>query len=481
MFIGRHHELETLRQELTSSRASLVIVYGRRRVGKSTLIREAAKDQLHIFYQATRVTSSLNLEAFKAEIARTLGPDELLAGIGDWLSALHYVARAAERQRGLIVMLDEFPYLVDSDSALPSIVQKFWDSGAPGTGNLKLLLCGSLISQMEELLAERNPLYGRKTLTLQLAPLALRDAVQFVPRYRPDDKLVTYGIFGGVPFYLQLVDREASLRDNVTRLLLGQAGSLADEPVVLLQSELREIPRYASILAAIADGCTKYGEIVGRVRDIGGSKALGPYLEKLRRMRLIRSVRSMDAAPKERDRRYFIADPLMAFWHQFVWPNLSSIAQGFGADVWTHQITPRLDGFMGGMFEEMCREHALRYAQEHFAAPAQEVGQIWHADYDIDIAGRLLDGSMLYGECKWWRGLVGENVLDELIERATRTEYGRGNNRRQFVLYARKGFTAGLRRRAATQRGILLHTPRTMLRAIGPRAGSRKRAARVRR
>jgi AAA+ ATPase superfamily predicted ATPase len=481
MFIGRRNELDILRTEFASPRASLAIVYGRRRVGKSTLIREAAKGRPHIFYQATRVTSSLNLEAFKLEIARTLGADELLTGIADWLAVLHYLARAAEQRRGLIILLDEFPYLADTDPALPSIIQKFWDSGAPRTGNLKLLLCGSMISQMEELLAERNPLYGRKTLALDLTPLSLRDAAQFVPRYKSEDKLVIYAVFGGVPFYLQLLDREATLRDNVVQLLLTQTGSLVDEPVVLLQSELREIPRYASILAAIADGCTKHGEIIGRVREIGDSKALGPYLEKLKRMRLIRIVKSMDASPRERDRRYFIADPLIAFWHHFVRPNLSSVAQGFGDDVWRHQIAPHLDEFMGGMFEEICREHARQYSQEHFPAPAQEIGRIWQADYDIDVAGRLLDGSMLYGECKWWGDLVGENVLDELIERASRTDYGRGNDRRQFVLYARTGFTGELQRRAATQPGVVLHTLQTLLRAVRPRVPSRKRPARAHR
>ena len=481
MFIGRRNELEALAEEFASARAALAIVYGRRRVGKSTLIREAAKDRPHLLYQATRVTSSLNLEAFKLEIARTLGPDDLLAGVTDWLAVLHYVARAAEHRHGLIIILDEFPYLADADPALPSVIQKFWDSGAPQTASLKLVLCGSMISQMEELLAERNPLYGRKTFALDLAPLPVRDASQFIPRYSPEDKLLTYGVFGGMPFYLQLLDKGATLRDNVIDLLLTQTGALIDEPVVLLQSELRDIQRYASILAAIADGCTKHGEISGRIKEISDSKALGPYLERLERMRLIHIVKSMDASPKDRDRRYFIADPLIAFWHRFVRPNLSSVTQGFGTEVWRHQIAPHLNGFMGGMFEDLCREHARGHSQEHFPAPAQEIGRVWQADYDIDIAGRLLDGSMLYGECKWWEHPVGENVLDTLMERAGRTDYGRGNERRYFVLYAKTGFTPDLRRRVATQPGVVLLTPKTMLRAIPARLASKRKPARARR
>lgn len=478
MFVGRHSELALLNEELTTDKASLAVVYGRRRIGKSTLIRQAIKSRSHIYYQATRVTTSLNLESFKAEVAHTLGADDLLTGLGDWLAVLHFLARAAERKPGLTIVLDEFPYLVDADSALPSIVQKFWDSGAARAGNLKLLLCGSMIAQMEELLAERNPLYGRKTLVLDLGPLSFREAAQFV-RYSAEERLLTCGVFGGTPFYLELLRGSESLQSNIVRLLLTQTGALVDEPVVLLQSELREVSRYASILAAIADGCTKHGEIIGRVKEINDSKALGPYLEKLERMRLVRIVRSMDADPKERDRRYFIADPLIAFWHRFVRPNLSSVAQGFGRDVWKLQITPHLDAFMGGPFEEICREHARRFSQEDFAAPAQEIGSIWGADFDIDVAGRLVDGSMIYGECKWWKDPVGENILDQLIERASLTSYGQGNTKRQFILYSRSGFTSELRKRAISQKGIVLHTPQSMLQGVEKSVPKRKRPREV--
>lgn len=463
MFIGRRTELASLNQEFTLARPSLVVVYGRRRVGKSTLIQEAARGRPHVLYQATRVAPSLNLEAFKNEIARSLGGDEILAGLSDWLSVLHYLARAADQHQGLVVVLDEFPYLSDVDASLPSIIQKFWDSGAPRTGCLKLVLCGSLISQMEELLAERNPLYGRKTMAIEVAPLPVRDAAQFFPNDTPETQLLAFATFGGIPFYLQLCDPEVALEENIIRLLLTNSGPLVDEPTVLLQSELRDIQRYASILAAIADGCTKHGEIIGRVREISDSKALGPYIERLERMRLIRVVQSMDASPKERDRRYFIADPLVAFWHRFVRPNLSSVMQGFGSEVWRHQIAPRLEDFMGGAFEEICREHARRHSQERLPAPAQEIGQIWSAGYDIDVVGRLLDGSMVYGECKWTRDRIGEGVLDKLIERAGMTRYGQGVKARHFILYSRTGFTQTVRKRAAADKRIVLTTPASIL------------------
>jgi hypothetical protein len=320
-----------------------------------------------------------------------------------------------------------------------------------------------MIAQMEDLLAERNPLYGRQTLSMEIKALPLRDASGFFPHYQDEDRILAYAVFGGIPFYLRLCDPSASLEENVTNLLLSDAGALVDEPNVLLQSELRETQRYASILSAIADGCTKLGEIGGRVRDTKDSTSLSPYMKRLERMRLVRAVHSLDASPKSRDTRYFIDDPLISFWHRFVRPNMSSVVQGFGPDIWRHQVAPRLDDYMGGAFEEICRGYARRHAQETLPSPAQEIGQIWGADYDIDVAGRLLDGSMLYGECKWRRGAVGEDVLTTLIERAAKTAYGRSVQDRYFVLYARTDFKAGVKERAKDDRRIVLLTPGTMI------------------
>jgi AAA+ ATPase superfamily predicted ATPase len=321
---------------------------------------------------------------------------------------------------------------------------------------------------MEDLLAERNPLYGRKTLTLDVTPLPVRDAAKFFPDYSAEDRLTSYGIFGGIPFYLQLCDPHVSVQRNVVKLLLTNTGALVDEPTILLQSELRDIQRYASVLAAIADGCTKFGDISSRIDEHGDTKRLAPYLERLERMRLVQAVKSLDASPKSRDRRYFITDSLMTFWHRFVRPNLSSITQGFGEDVWRLKIAPYLDDFMGGRFEAICREHARRHSQERLPCPAQEIGQVWAADYDIDVAGKLLDGSMLFGECKWRRGLVGEDVLYALTERASKTSYGRDVSQRHFVIYARTGFKAGLVDAASQDSGTILHTPDSILDAAWP-------------
>lgn len=457
-FIGREPELTALRKEFAQKRPSLLIVYGRRRVGKSRLLQEAVSGRPFIYFQASRETSVLNIEALKRTIAAVLGPDPLLAGLSGWEGIFHYLAGAAKRQPGLAIILDEFSYLCDSDPALPSVLQKFWDSGQPNEGRLKLILCGSVISSMEALLAERNPLYGRQTGKFDIRPLILRDSAKFFPTYSAEDKILAYAIFGGIPYYLEACDPNRSLEINVNDLLLSRTGRLFEEPANILQSELREVKIYSSIVHAIASGAREHNEIKTKALGSDAKISLSPYLDQLTAMRLVRVVRSIDAAPKSRNNRYIISDRLMDFWHRFVGPNAESISLGFGSDVWKRQIAPRLSDYMGPVFEEICRDHARLHSQEILHAPAQTVGQLWAADYDIDVTGRLLDGAALYGECKWSTSLIGENILDLLLERAGKTDYGKEAKMSYHLIYSRTGFTDSLRARGGTTPSLRLLT-----------------------
>ena len=456
-FIGREQELADLDREFRLPRGSLALVYGRRRVGKSTLLQHAA--QRHgrfVYFQATKIDESLNLAALKAEIARAIGADPLLDGIGDWSGVLHYLARIAEIHRGLVVIIDEFPYLLDGRDTLTSIIQKFWDSKAAERGNLKIVLCGSLIAHMESLLSERNPLYGRRTFSLSLEPMSLREAAEFFPGYTCDERIVAYATFGGIPYYLQMCEPRIPLRENIERLLLSKTGSLFEEPEFLLQSELKEPRRYASIVAAIARGGTKLGQIVNRVPGIKDTAQITPYLEPLIRMRIIERVRSLDADENSRDNRYYVSDPLFRFYYRFILPNVSPISLGFGGQVYQRQIQPHLSEYMGWAFEQVCRDHIRLHAQERFGVPASEIGKIWGPDFDIDIAGSLLDQSRLFGECKWENALVGLSIHRDLIENISKAKFVAEGRTQNTVYFARKGFTADLQKLAAADASVQL-------------------------
>ncbi|MBN9305888.1 MAG: AAA family ATPase [Devosia sp. 67-54] len=440
MFVGRERELARLNEELSRPRASLIVVSGRRRVGKSRLLLEAVKSRQTVFFQAARVSSELNLEAFKQRVAASLGASPVLDGINEWEGVFHYISQQATEDRGnVVVVIDEFPYITDNDKSLPSILQRFWDEEIRKDGRMKLILCGSSISQMEELFAERNPLYGRATTPMIVRPLPLRDAAMFFPDYSAEDLIVAHAVFGGMPYYLQLCDQQADLRTNIINLLLSETGALVDEPNTLLQSELRDPAFYSSILSAIAQGCTTTNEIAGRIGR-SDTRSLGPYLETLARLDLISVSRSMDASEKARNLHLTLNDRLIAFWHWFVRPNLTAIAEGHGNEVYDSVIAPKFSEYMGTAFEPICLDHVRQFGKESMGSSAQKVGQIWGADYDIDVAGLLLNGTFFYGECKWRSTRIDLGMVETLKRRADLTAYGKGHPGKQFIFFSRNGF-----------------------------------------
>jgi uncharacterized protein len=472
-FIGRRRELEALRRELGRDRPSVLIVLGRRRVGKSRLLVEATRDRPTIYYQATRIADSMNLKLFKAVAEHVVGADPLLDAVDGWLGVLTYLEQvAASRINGLTVVVDEFPYLCEADPALPSILQKFCDGLLDRGSPFKLVLCGSKVAFMEELLGGKNPMHGRQTFELDVEPLPYRDAARFFPDWTPIDQLLAYGIFGGIPYYLNLCDPSTSLDANVLDVVLATGAPLGDEPNNLLQAELRDVTRYATILRAVADGCTNSGEIIARVRELRDASALSPYVRKLEELRLIRIVRSLDASERERDRRYYLDDPFLAFWYRFYLPHASALASGHADDVWKHGIKPYLDDYMGGLFEWICRAFVRLFGGEIFPAAAREVGQIWDKDFDIDVAGRLLNEATFSGECKWWSGSAGLNVLEHLKEVTGRSSYyGDRRHAHFYLLFSRSGFTADLLRRSEGDTHVRLIGPEELLGAGGGRAG----------
>lgn len=441
-FVGRQREVSSLRKELERKRPSLVTVYGRRHVGKSTLLAQATRDRDTIFYQATQVLGSMNLDLFKEEVGHALDePDVVLEGIAHWEALLSYVAQLAAQRPGLTLVLDEFPYICETVEALPSIVQKVFDRIVARGVEFNLILCGSQISFMQALLGERNPLRGRQTYELELTPLTYREAAQFFPDWSAEHRLAAYGVFGGMPYYLQLCDPDCSFRENVEAVVLQPGAPLSNEAFNVLRAELTSPTRYATILEAVGSGCTTTGDILGRVRDISGGSALAPYITKLEALRLLRITRSLDASPKARNRRYYITDPFLAFWYRFGLPNGSALTTGHASEVYDHAIQPYFDEYMGEIFEWIAHQFVSHYGSEVLPAPSREVGKIWGADYDVDVAATLLDNTVVMGECKWWDKSVGINVLRDLQDDCLKTSYGKGPSAMHHLLVSKSGFS----------------------------------------
>ncbi len=308
MFINREQELESLEQMYRSGNAEFFVLYGRRRIGKTELVLQFCKNRPSIYFLASQQKEHDHLQQLK-QVAQHVIDDPLLENItfNDWESALIYFAQKSQEER-LILVLDEFQYLCEDNAALPSLIQRFWDLHGKNS-NLFLILCGSQVSFMErELLAERSPLYGRRTGQLQLMPLTYRDSGSFFPDYSSKEKLIIYGMLGGIPAYLNRFATQLSsntpqsskktIEELVKEELLTPQAYLFDEANFLLRMELREPRTYASILQAIAHGATRLNEISQRV-ELEQAK-VNKYISVLRDLGLVKRITPLtERAPQK--------------------------------------------------------------------------------------------------------------------------------------------------------------------------------------
>jgi AAA+ ATPase superfamily predicted ATPase len=460
-FVNREAELAALEALWRSPRPELLVLYGRRRVGKTELLRRFCQGKPAVYFLAAQVKEADNLDRFVRAVRDGLPHLDLSAmAFRDWPAALAFLARQAARAP-VAVILDEFPYLCEENPSLPSLLQAFWDQQARGT-RLKLVLCGSHVSFMERsVLAERSPLFGRRTAQQRLLPLSPFDAVRFFPRHPPAERLILYGITGGTPAYLALMDPGRDIRDNVLETALRVQGYLYEEVPFLLRTELVAPATYASLLTAVAGGCTRLNEIAQRA-GVEPTTA-GKYLTVLRDLALLRrDVAFFDRAP-ERSRRglYLIQDNFILFWFRFILPHQAAVEAGQGARVYDEIILPALEGYMGPIFEEVCREYVRLRWPAHHETLIRRVGRHWERDWDLDVVAEDARGRLLVGECKWARGPVGRDALSRFRERAASHPL-LADRRSQLLYFSRAGFTPAAVR-FGVQSGMQLLGLRTLL------------------
>ena len=445
-FHDRREELAALERFWASPGGRLGLVWGCRRTGKSFLLTRFAEEKRAIHFTATQRAPEAELRAFSDTCRAVLepAPTDVLAGgaFRDWDEALRYLAASSGRGR-LLVVLDEFSYLVDADPSLPSIIQRFWDREGRDS-KLRLVLCGSASTVLERLGAERAPLFGRFDMLLQVHPFTYRDAAAFNPGLEPARQALVHGVLGGMPLYLRMWDQDASVERNLSRLFADPGSILVSEGELLLRMELPDAPGYFRLMAAIASGRTSYSKI----RDAAG---LDPTrgLERLTAMRLLERRTPVTERPERtRLRVYRIADNFLAFWFRFVYPNRGEIERGLGEEIVRSVILRGLDDHMGPVFEQMARDYVRLEAGARLPA-ATSIGSWWSGDGQTEIDVVALRGKevVLAGEAKWSR-TVDRRVLRALEERAVRIPGARGSP--QLILFAREGFRDVARNEAIT-------------------------------
>lgn len=455
MFIDRKAELEQLNQLYNSDHAELFVLYGRRRVGKTELLRAFCADKPHIFFIATLSSDTEQLATFSQQVYGFSHP-EVPAGFTfpSWDAAFLALADISMQPRP-IILLDEFTYLISGNKAIPSILQKVWDEKLKNT-NLLLVLCGSYIGMMEtEVLGYQAPLYGRRTASTLLRPLDLPSSSLFFPKYSAENQFLAWAVLGGMPYYLRTFSDHENIFTNIRQNILdSQTGALFNEPRLLLMEELREPRNYFSILRAIAQGHTRLNEIA-QASGVSEVTAAARYLDILQEMRLItRRVPTTETQPdKSRKGIYQIDDHFLRFWFRYVQPNQSGLDLGLADAILKQRIRPDLDNFVASAFEEAAQAFVARLAQTgSLNFLPERIGGWWDREAEIDVlAISLTEKAALVGECKWSVNPVGTNILVDLKQKAQILLKDYGIQKVQYALFARTSFTPALEQQATTE------------------------------
>ncbi len=394
--IGREKELNSLKEFFSTNRAELIFVSGPRRVGKTTLLMNFIETHGGIYLLSRDTTLIDNLSRFSSVISQELN-DELVRvnPLLSWDAFFEYLSRLRGR---VLVVLDEFPYLLKSSPDLPSILQSWWDMKLSRT-QIMLVLMGSSVSMMEKLAEYKSPIYGRRTGQIRLNPFGYSEVPKFLPEYKDEDNAIVYGILGGMPAYLRSFDGNHSVWENLKNKYLSSSSVLYIDPVFVLRDELDEPRRYFAILESISKGKNTISEI----RDTTGlaTSILSKYLSVLIDLGLVKKFLPFGM---RRNGRYFIVDNYFDFWFRFIYPNSDLIESGRSEQV-LEIIKNDLNHYMGKIYERIVREYLSR--------TLIGVAPLWFHDMEIDLVGKEMDGSVAVAEVEW-SDLTERDVSREL-------------------------------------------------------------------
>lgn len=474
MFVGRKRELSDLERAYERGDFQMVAVYGRRRVGKTALLHRFAsgKDDVH-YFTALRTTARENLDGLSAALAQRITfPDGgLYPGKtvfpGSYVPEGHPVYRSfAEafealftiaREKRILFVIDEYPYLAESYPGVSSLLQKLIDENKQSS-KLFLVLCGSSMSFMEEqVLGEKSPLYGRRTMQIGLNPFDVFDAAELLGETDPETAVELYALTGGIPLYLEQLDARKSVSWNIANRLLAPSALLSNEVESFLLQEVRSPASYNAVIEAIARGCVRPQEISDRT----GIKAplVQQNLSRLERLAVV--LRTVPVGRHKKNQvRYAITDNLFRFHYRFGVRYLTAAESGLSGAVAQKIVSDDLSTYVGPVFEEVCRQWLTRQmATGELSLIPAEIGSWWgtnpvtRQEEEIDVVVRGVDGELVLGECKWNDALVDASVVGTLRRRAAL--FAGGENARLYV-FAKRGFEEECRKRAEDVRLVTL-------------------------
>jgi uncharacterized protein len=447
--IDRKSELARLQRAIANA-PQLIVLRGRRRVGKSFLLVHAIGRERGVFFQADEQNERSHLDLLAREVARLLGPRVPLH-FDSWDEALTTVGELA-RDEPLAIVLDGFQWLMAAQPSLESIVQRHWDKWQRDRLPVTLILSGSALRLMERLLEPGAPLYGRADYRPFLEPLGYRDASLFASRrLGAESRLRRYAVLGGTPQY-QVWAGTGGLSELIAERILSKGESLYEEPLHLLreEQEIRDPGAYFAVVREIAAGRTRISEISNATQI--STPNLTKMLSRLEKLGYLEARSPLSPqGPEPRRTSYRLGDPFFRFWFRFVFPNRSLLERG-RVKVVLRIIERDMDVYMGPAFEDICREWAGRFADDALPA-SQQLGYWWSRDgqVEIDVVGASRGHYDLLASCKWGTS-APVSTLEQLLEQ--RDALPRAG-RAKLAIFAR-GFSAALKRRAAGEGATLI-------------------------
>ena len=452
MFVGRERELRALKDVYDKNGFGMTVIYGRRRVGKSTLIREFVKGKKVIFYTATRIGAERNLELFSKQVLDVLDPAMSSASFSSLESVLDIITNKLPDDHKTILVIDELPYWAEKDEALLSVLQKHIDTRW-NIKNMMVILCGSALSFMEKkVLSEKSPIFGRRDSQIKLEAFNYRDSALFVPKYSAEDKAICYGVTGGVAKYLSLFDVGKSLDKNIIRLFFDADGYLFDETRNLLIQEFSDVTLVNNIIEQVASGENTLNNIASKVHEKDTTVLYS--LEKLIDVGLVEKKKCITEEKNKKKNQYVLKDHMFKFWYQFIPKAVSVIEMGQGELYYKNVVKPQMHSYMGSIFEEMCRYYTLEKGiQGAYGSFITQTGTWWGVEQimdeegkkysqsaDIDVVGiSSVDKTAVIGECKFKNEKIDKEIYETLLRRSKLLS---GNYHVvRFLLFSLSGFT----------------------------------------
>ncbi len=431
-FVGREQELDALEQLYRKDGNSFVVVYGRRRVGKTAVLQQFCKGKENAFmYTCLRTTPEQNLKGLSTVVLR-----DVSGGFNSLDALLRHLGMVSQTQKTVLV-IDEYPYYAAVDPSASSILQVALDTYLRDS-HLMLILCGSSMSFMEQdVLGYKSPLYGRRDMQLKILPFRFADIHRFFPMAAKTDLAYLYGLTGGIPEYMKRIDADEAFSRIVCREVLSPTGRLYEEPINALETEFHEPKNYFAIVQTIAEGASRLQKIADK--NHLDSALVVNYLSKLVELGFVEKEEPVGTT-SGRKTIYRIMDPLLRFWFRFVAPVSSLLTQLSADRVYAHFIEPYLDQYMGQVFEQIAKEHILGLSLSFVPV---RIGRWWGSDprtrrqEEIDVVAT--DGRQwLFGECKWTQRPVTMQVLDALRYRSSLVAPEKVS--KQYWLFSRNGF-----------------------------------------